>query len=336
MSTNTMKAIRLHEFGGREVLRYEEAPLPELKPGEVLVRVHAVGINPPDWYLREGYKDLPPEWQPAVSFPFILGSDMSGVVEAVATDVQGFSIGDEVFGMVRFPSMGESAAYAEYVAAPASDLALKPAGIDHVHAAGAPMAGLTGWQFLIELGHNEANPFQPESHRPLPLNGKTVLVNGAAGGVGHLAVQLAKWKGAHVIAVASGKHESFLRELGADEFIDYTKSPPEDIAHDVDLVLDTLGGPKTGRFLRTLKRGGALFPVFIGFSDAEEAAKLGVTVSMTQVRSNGPQLAELGRLLDAGTVRVAIDSTFPLADARKAHERAARGHIQGKIVLTVV
>jgi NADPH:quinone reductase-like Zn-dependent oxidoreductase len=302
----------------------------------VLVRVHAVGINPPDWYLREGYKDLPPEWQPAVSFPFILGSDVSGVVEAVATDVQGFSVGDEVFGMVRFPSMGESAAYAEYVAAPASDLALKPAGIDHVHAAGAPMAGLTGWQFLIELGHNEANPFQPESHRPVPLNGKTVLVNGAAGGVGHLAVQLAKWKGAHVIAVASGTHESFLRELGADEFIDYTKSPSEDIAHDVDLVLDTLGGPTTGRFLRTLKRGGALFPVFLGFSDAEEAAKLGVTVSMTQVRSNGPQLAELGRLLDAGTVRVAIDSTFPLADARKAHERAAGGHIQGKIVLTVV
>ncbi|MCM3255992.1 NADP-dependent oxidoreductase [Priestia aryabhattai] len=336
MSTNTMKAIRQHEFGGPEVLRYEEAPLPELKPGEVLVRVHAVGINPPDWYLREGYKDLPPEWQPAVSFPLILGSDMSGVVEAVATDVQGFSIGDEVFGMVRFPSMGESAAYAEYVTAPASDLALKPAGIDHVHAAGAPMAGLTGWQFLIELGHNEANPFQPESHRPLPLNGKTVLVNGAAGGVGHLAVQLAKWKGAHVIAVASGKHESFLRELGADEFIDYTKSPPEDIAHDVDLVLDTLGGSTTGRFLRTLKRGGALFPVFIGFSDAEEAAKLGVTVSMTQVRSNGPQLVELGRLLDTGTVRVAIDSTFPLADARKAHERAARGHIQGKIVLTIL
>jgi len=336
MSIDTMKAIRLHEFGGSEVLRYEEAPFPELKPGEVLVRVHAVGINPPDWYLREGYKDLPPEWQPTVSFPFILGSDVSGVVEAVATDVQGFSVGDEVFGMVRFPSLGESAAYAEYVAAPASDLALKPAGIDHVHAAGAPMAGLTGWQFLIELGHNEANPFQPEKHRPVPLNGKTVLVNGAAGGVGHLAVQLAKWKGAHVIAVASGKHESFLRELGADEFIDYTKSPPEDVAHDVDLVLDTLGGSTTGRFLRTLKRGGALFPVFLGFSDAEEATKLGVTVSMTQVRSNGPQLAELGRLLDAGTVRVAIDSTFPLADARKAHERAAGGHIQGKIVLTVV
>ncbi|MEC0123291.1 NADP-dependent oxidoreductase [Paenibacillus pabuli] len=335
MSIDTMKAIRLHEFGGPEVLRYEEAPLPELKPGEVLVRVHAVGINPPDWYLREGYKDLPPEWRPSVPFPIILGTDVSGVVEAVATDVQGFSVGDEVYGMVRFPSFGESAAYAEYVAAPASDLAIKPAGIDHVHAAGAPMAVLTAWQFLIELGHNEPNPLQPEMHRPLPLNGKTVLINGAAGGVGHFAVQLAKWKGAHVIAVASGKHESFLRELGADEFIDYTKSPPEDIANDVDLVLDTLGGPTTSRFLRTLKRGGALFPVFLGFSDAEEAAKLGVTVSMTQVRSNGPQLAELGGLLNDGTVRVAIDSMFPLANARMAHERASSGHIQGKIVLTV-
>ncbi len=335
MPTNTMKAIRVHEFGGPEVLRYEEAPLPELEPGEVLVRVRAIGMNPPDWYLRDGYTNLPPEWRPPVPMPVIVGTDVSGVVEAVATDVQGFSVGDDVFGMIRFPSFGESAAYAEYVAAPASDLARKPARIDHVHAAGAPMSGLTAWQFLIELGHNEPNPLQPEMHRPVPLDGKTVLVNGAAGGVGHFAVQLAKWKGAHVIAVASGAQESFLRELGADEFIDYSKSPPEDIAHDVDLVLDTLGGPTTGRFLRMLKRGGALFPVFLGFSDAEEAAKLGVTVSMTQVRSNGPQLAEFGRLLDAGTLCVAIDSTFPLADARKAHERAARGHIQGKIVLAV-
>ncbi len=336
MPKNTMKAIRLHEFGGPEVLRYEDAPVPELKPREVLVRVHAAGINPPDWYLRDGYKMLPPEWRPQVLLPVIPGSDVSGIVEDVAEDVQGFSVGNEVFGLIHFPSYGVSLAYAEYVSAPASDLALKPAGIDHVHAAGAPMAGLTAWQFLIELGHNEPNPLQPELHRPVPLNGKTVLINGAAGGVGHIAVQLAKWKGAHVIAVASGKHEAFLRDLGADEFIDYTKNPPEDVAHGVDLVLDTLGGPTTGRFLRTLKRGGVLFPVFLGFSDAEEAAKLGVTVSMTQVRSNGPQLAELGRLLDTGTVRVASDSTFPIADARRAHEQAARGHIQGKIVLTVV
>jgi len=336
MPTNTMKAIRLHEFGGPEVLRYEEAPFPELKPGEVLVRVHAVGINPPDWYLRDGYKMLPPEWRPPVPLPVVPGSDVSGVVEAVATDVQGFSVGDEVFGMIRFPSFGESAAYAEYVAAPASDLARKPPGIDHVHAAGAPMAGLTAWQFMIELGHDHPNPFQATPHRPKALGAETtVLVNGAAGGVGHFAVQLARWKGAHVIAVASGTHESFLRELGADRFIDYTKSPPEDVAHDVDLVLDTLGGPTSGRFLRTLKRGGALYPVFLNAINLEDVERLGVTTSMTQVRSNGPQLAELGRLLDAGTIRVAIDSTFPLADARKAHERAARGHIQGKVVLTI-
>lgn len=334
MPTNMMKAIRLHEFGGPEVLRYEDTPMPEVKPGELLVRVHAVGVNPPDWYLREGYKMLPPDWRPPVPLPVIPGSDVSGVVEAVATDVRDFSVGDEVFGMIRFPSFGESAAYAEYVAAPASHLARKPVGIDHVHAAGAPMSALTAWQFLIELGHTEPNPFQPDMHRPVPLNDKTVLINGAAGGVGHFAVQLAKWQGARVIAVATGAHQSFLRELGADQFIDYTKSRPEEIARDVDLVLDTVGGPNTGRFLRTLKRGGALFPVFLGFSEAEEAAKLGVAVSMTQVRSNGPQLAGLRRLLDVGTVRVAVDSTFPLADARRAHERAARGHIQGKIVLT--
>ncbi len=331
-----MKAIRLNEFGGPEVLQYEDAPIPALKPGEVLVRVHAVGINPPDWYLRDGYKMLPPEWRPSAPFPIIPGTDVSGVVASVATDVKDFSVGDEVFGMIRFPSFGESAAYAEYVAAPATDLAHKPAGINYVQAAAVPMAGLTAWQFLIELGHNVQNPLQPEIHKPVPLNGKTVLVNGAAGGVGHFAVQVAKWKGARVIAVASGKHELFLRQLGADEFVDYQKNAPEDVVHDVDLVLDTLGGPTTGRFLRTLKEGGALFPVFLGFSDADEATKRGITVSMTQVRSNGRQLAELGRLLDAGTFRIAIDSTFPLADARKAHERVAHGHIQGKIVLTVV
>jgi NADPH:quinone reductase-like Zn-dependent oxidoreductase len=267
--------------------------------------------------------------------PLTLGTDVSGVVAAVASDVQGFTVGEEVFGMIRFPSVGESQGYAEYVAAPAADLAHKPLGISHIQAAGAPMSGLTAWQYLIELGHSEANPFQPVPHRPVPLQGKRVLVNGAAGGVGHLAVQLAKWQGAHVIAVASSGHEALLRELGADEFIDYTKTPAEEAVHDLDVVLDTLSGPNTGRFLRTLKRGGALFPVFLGFADAEEAAQQGITVSMAQVRSSGAQLAELGRLLEAGTVRVVIDSTFPLAEARAAHERAARGHIQGKIVLTV-
>ena len=336
MPTHTMKAIRLHEFGGPEVLRYDEVNIPEPKPGEVLVRVHAVGLNPPDWYLRDGFKTLPADFRPPVSLPAIPGSDVSGVVAAVAPDVRGFSVGDEVFGMIRFPSFGESAAYAEYVAAPASDLALKPAGIDHLQAAGAPMSGLTAWQFLIELGHDQPNPLQAARHHPRALGaGMTVLVNGAAGGVGHFALQLAKWKGARVIAVASGEHASFLRGLGADQVIDYTQTRPEDSVREVDLVLDAVGGPHSGRFLRTLKRGGALYPVFISPIDPEELERRGVTTSITQVRSNGSQLAQLGRLLNAGTVRVAIDSTFPLAEARRAHERAAQGHLRGKIVLTV-
>ena len=330
-----MKAIQLHEFGGPEVLRHDEVPIPELKPGEVLVRVYAIGLNPPDWYLREGMLNVPPEMRPPMRLPIIPGTDVSGVVAALGADVDGLSVGDQVFSMLRFPSL-DGHAYAEYVAAPASDLARKPAGIDHVHAAGVPMSGLTAWQFLIELGHDHPSPFQEAQHRPVPLNAEmTVLINGAAGGVGHFALQLAKWKGARVIAVASGAHESFLRELGADEFIDYTKSAPEDVAHDVDLVLDTVGGPGSSRFLRTLKRGGALFPVFVAEYDPDEVAELGVTTSGTQVRSNGPQLQELGRLFDDGTFRAAIDGTFALADAQEAHERAALGHIQGKIVLTV-
>ncbi|MGB3166636.1 MAG: NADP-dependent oxidoreductase [Alteraurantiacibacter sp.] len=333
-----MKAIRQHEFGGPDVLRYEDAPVPEIKSGEVRIRVHAVGLNPPDWYLREGYKMLPPEWQPQVSFPVIVGTDVSGVVEAVADDVGGFVVGDEVYSMVRFPVglAGDSRGYAEYVTAPVSDVALKPVGIDHVHAAAAPMSLLTAWQFMIELGHDAPNPLQPNRHEPVPLKGKTVLVNGAAGGVGHFAVQIAKWKGAHVIAVASGRHKALLHNLGADEVVDYTKDAAEAIVRDVDLVIDAVGGPKTGRFLKTLKRGGALFPIYpLGFAGAAEAEMLGVTVSATQVRSNGDQLVELARLLNDGTLRVVIDSTFPLAEAQKSHERAAKGHIQGKIVLTV-
>jgi len=336
MATSTMKAIRLHEFGGPEVLRYDDAAIPKPRSGEVLIRVHAVSINPPDWYQREGMPGIPPELLPPVTLPLIPGTDVSGIVAAVAADVDGFAVGDEVIGLLRFPTALQGDAYAEYVTALASDLARKPAAIDHVHAAGLPMSGLTAWQFLIALGHDHPSPFQEAKHRPIALDSDTtVLINGAAGGVGHLALQLAKWKGARVIAVASGAHEEFLRELGADEFIDYTKDRPEEMVRDVDLVLDTVGGPDSRRFLRTLKRGGSLYPVFMAEFDDEENAKLGVTVTSTQVRSSGAQLAELGRLLEDGTVRVAIDSTFPLKDAQAAHERAAQVHIQGKIVLTV-
>lgn len=338
MKPAAMNAIRLHRFGGPEVLVWERAPRPAPGPGEVLVRAHAVGVNPPDWYLREGYRDLPEAWRPEMAFPIIPGTDISGVVEAVADDVAQPVVGDEVYAMVRFPEglAGGSRAYAEYVAVPATDVALKPAGIDHVHAAAAPMSLLTAWQFLVDLGHEAPNPLQPGPHRPIALAGRRVLVNGAAGGVGHLAAQIARWKGAHVVAVASGRHAAFLRGLGVDGFIDYTETAPEAVARDFDLVVDTLGGPGSARFLRTLRRGGALFPVFpLGLDAAEEADARGITVSATQVRSSGAQLAQLAPLLDDGTIRVAVDSRFPLADARRAHERAASGHLQGKIVLTV-
>lgn len=336
MPTRMMKAIQLHEFGGAEVLRHEEVAVPEPASGEVLVRVRAVGLNPPDWYVREGMPGIPAEFRPPFDLPLIPGTDISGVVEAVADDVSGFAAGDEVVGLLRFPVLMQSGAYAEYVTAPASDLAPKPAAVDHTHAAALPMSGLTAWQYLIDVGHDHPSPFQEARYRPTALGrDTTVLVNGAGGGVGHLALQLAKWKGARVIAVASGAHEAFLHGLGADEFIDYTKQRPEDIVRDVDLVLDTVGGPRSRRFLPTLKRGGALHPVYFGEFDDEENARLGITVSGTQVRANGAQLAELGRLVDTGTIRVAIDSTFALADAQAAHKRAAQGHIQGKIVLTV-
>jgi NADPH:quinone reductase-like Zn-dependent oxidoreductase len=336
MPRETMKAVRIHEFGGPEALRLDEIDIPTPGPGEVLVRVAAVALNPPDWYVREGMPGVPKELLPPMQLPIVLGTDVSGVVEAVAADVDAFSVGDEVFGLLRFPTSLQGSAYAEYVTAPASDLAPKPAGVDHRHAAGASMAALTAWQFLIELGHDQPNPFQAHRHEPVAIDSDTtVLVNGAAGGVGHLAVQLAKWKGARVIAVASGAHEAFLRGLGADEFIDYTKDRPEDAAHDVDLVLDTVGGSDSRRLLRVLKRGGSLFPVYLAEYDPDELAQLGVTTSSTQVRSSGRQLREIAHLLEDGTLRVALDSTYPLADARQAHERAARGHIQGKIALTV-
>jgi NADPH:quinone reductase-like Zn-dependent oxidoreductase len=338
MQTYTMKAVRQHAFGGPETLVYEDAPLPAVEAGEIRVRVHAVGLNPPDWYLRDGYKALPPEWRPPVTFPLIVGTDISGVVEKIGAGVTRFAVGDEVYSMVRFPTglAGGSKAYAQYVTVPEAELAVKPKGIDHVRAAAAPMSLLTAWQFMIALGHDEPNPLQPYPHVPVPLDGRTVLVNGAAGGVGHFAVQIAKWQGARVIAAASGEHAPFLRELGADAFIDYTKVLPEERIRDVDLVLDTVGGPQTGRFLQTLKRGGALFPVFpLGFTGSDKAGEAGFIVSTTQVRSSGQQLLEIGRLLDDGTIRVAIDSTFALEDAGKAHARAARGHIRGKIALTV-
>jgi NADPH:quinone reductase-like Zn-dependent oxidoreductase len=226
-----MKAVRVHEFGGPEVLVYEDVPRPVPGPGEVLVRVHAAGVNPPDWYRRVGYTNFPEELRPpAPPLPFIPGSDVSGTVAAVGPQVTAFREGDAVFGLVRFPSLDNAAqGYAEYVTSPVEHLALKPETVDHVHAAGVPMAGLTAYQFLFD-------------HVRLGWD-KRVLVNGAGGGVGHFLVQLAKTRRAHVIGVASGRHEAFLRGMGVDRFVDYTTTSPGETVRDVDHVFDTVGGP---------------------------------------------------------------------------------------------
>lgn len=334
MTQTTMKAVRLHEFGGPHRLRHDDVPRPTLGAGEVLVRVHAASLNPPDWYTREGMPGVPAELKPKFDLPLILGTDVSGVIEAAAGDVDGFAVGDEVVAMARFPDPMQSGAYAEFIAVPAADVGRKPQGLSHVEAAGLPMSGLTAWQFLIEVGHEHRSPFQEATHVPLPLGSQsTVLVNGAAGGVGHLAVQLAKWKGARVIAVASGRHEKFLRSLNVDEFIDYTQQDAAEMVRGVDVVLDTVGGPASRRFLATLKRGGHLYPIYFGEFDEEENARLGVTVTAVQVRASGSQLDELAQLVDSGALRVAVDSVYPLFDASAAHARADGGHLQGKVVL---
>jgi NADPH:quinone reductase-like Zn-dependent oxidoreductase len=325
MSTRTgetMKAIHYYREGGPEVLVYEDVPRPEAGPGEVLIRVYAAGVNPADWRARAGFPDVPEPFRyaiPHISLPSIPGLDVSGVVEAIGSGVTEFREGDAVYGMVRFPDGGKG--YAEYTTAPVMDLARKPATINHLQAAAVPMAALTVWQFLY-----------------LYLEGdQTVLVNGAAGGVGHFAVQLAKLKGARVIGTASGRHAAFLRELGVDEFIDYTVTPRELIAHDVDVVFDTVGG-ENHHLLAVLKRGGTFIPINLGNFSAERAAEAGITIGTGQGRllqSSGAQLAEIGQLIDAGHLRVAIDTVIPLAEARKAHERGEAGHLQGKIVLRV-
>ncbi|MFI6319904.1 NADP-dependent oxidoreductase [Nonomuraea sp. NPDC050556] len=314
-----MKAVRVHAFGGPEVLVYEDVPLPSPGPGDVLVRVHAACLNPPDWYAREGYTIVPESIRPERPLPFTPGSDISGVVVAVGAGVESWQVGDEVFGLVRFPSLGDGGmGYAEYTTSPASHLARKPASLSHVEAAAVPMAGLTAYQYLFD-------------HVGLE-RGRSVLVNGAAGGVGHFLVQLAKTQDAHVTAVASGRHRSFLASLGADEFIDYTTTG---LSGAVDHVFDTVGGPSAYKLLEVVKPGGTVSPVFYGEYHREQAALLDITFPSGQVHSDGQQLEALARLLASGQIRVGIDSVYPLAEAPQAHKRAAAGHIQGKIVLQV-
>jgi NADPH:quinone reductase-like Zn-dependent oxidoreductase len=309
----TMQAVSLHSYGGSEVLVLGEVPRPQVGAGEVLVRVHAAGVNPLDWKVRAGHLKA---WMQH-RLPMIPGWDVSGVVEEVAPDVTAFKVGDAVYGMLDFMRNG---AYAEYVVAQALNLAFKPNAIDHIQACAVPLSSLTAWQSLFEVASLKS--------------GQTVLIHGAAGGVGHFAVQLAKWKEAKVIGTASGSNESFLRDLGADMVIDYRATKFEETAHDVDVVLDTIGGDTQQRSWQVLKKGGILVAT-LGISSPEAARQQGVRGEGIMVHPDAAQLTKIAALIDAGNLKPAVTTVLPLAEAPRAHELSQTGHIRGKIVLRV-
>jgi NADPH:quinone reductase-like Zn-dependent oxidoreductase len=308
IESQTMKAIRIHNYGGPEVLQYEDAPRPLPQAGELLIRVHAAGVNPIDWKVRAGYmKDHMPH-----SFPLILGSDVSGLVED-GNGTSRFAKGAEVFAMAN-------GTYAEYIAVHESLVAQKPKSLYHVHAAAVPLAALAAWHALVETAKLEA--------------GQHVLIHGGAGGVGHFAVQLAKWKGAYVIATASTKNHDFLGKLGADETIDYTVVKFETIARDVDVVLDTIGGETQERSWSVLKKSGILVSL-VQPPSQEKAKAFGARGVMVMNHPDGTALVEIAKLIDAGKLAPIVDCILPLSEARRAHELSQSGHAHGKIVLRV-
>ncbi|WP_328420197.1 NADP-dependent oxidoreductase [Streptomyces sp. NBC_00443] len=313
-NVNTMRAISQDVLGGPEVLKEVEVQRPTPRPNEVLVRVRAAGLNPTDWKHRDngGFLGEP---------PFVLGWDVSGVVEAVGIGVVRFRPGDEVFGMLSYP-FGHGS-HAEYVTAPARVFAHKPTSVDHIQAGALPLVSLTAWQALVEYAD-----VQP---------GQRVLIHAAAGGVGHVAVQIAKARGAHVIGTASaGKHE-FLLGLGADEVIDYRETDFAEAVKDVDVVLDTLGGETSVRSLGVLRPGGVVVSILpVGSDDFyEEAERLGVRALRMLVDSDRTDLRAIADLVDKGQLRAEIAGTFPLADAAEAHALGDTGRTAGKLVLTV-
>ncbi len=307
-----MRAIQLDRFGDPDVLGLVDVPRPAPMGTEVLVRVVAAGVNPVDWATRAGDGLLD-------SLPIVLGWDVSGVVEEVGLGVTRFAVGDEVFGMPWFPR--QAGTYAEYVAAPSRQLARKPEAMSHVEAAGLPLAGLTAWQVLVDAAKTGPN--------------QRVLIAAAAGGVGHLAVQIAKARGAYVIGTARAAKHEFVLQLGADEVIDYTTTNPAQALDDLDVVLDPVGGAYAEDLVGAIKPGGVLLPFAAEQPIFDDAARRGVRVQEVLVEPDGHALEELAGLVAAGQLRVAVERTWPLDAAAEAHRHGERGRTAGKLVLTV-
>ncbi|PYK31351.1 MAG: NADPH:quinone reductase [Verrucomicrobia bacterium] len=308
-----MKAIVAHEYGGPEVLKYEEAPRPQPKEDQILVKVIAAGVNPVDGMIRDGMfsKDK------KLAAPMILGGDISGIVEATGNKITKLKKGDPIYAYLSLKNNG---GYAEYALASENEAAIKPQSISYVEAAAVPIVALTAWQALIDSAKLSA--------------GQSVLIHGGSGGVGTFAIQIAKARGAKVFATASTANQDFLKELGADVAIDYTKQKFEDVSKDVDVVLDSVGKDTLQRSYDVVKKGGFI-ATLVARLDQAELDKHGIHGESIDVRSNADELGEIGKLIDAKKIKVVVSQTFPLADAIKAQEQAATGHTRGKIVLKV-
>ncbi len=310
----TMKAVRIHTYGGPETLVYEDAPQPEPAADEVLIRIHAASVNPLDWKIRGGFgKDNFKH-----HLPLILGWDVAGTIEATGSQVDQFQTGDAVYG---YTSLYRDGAYAEFIVAKTTEIALKPTSVDFLEAAAIPVAALTPWQALFDTAGLSAN--------------QRVLIHAASGGVGSLAVQLAKAKGAYVIGTASARNADFLRKLGTDEIIDYQTTKFETVVQDVDVVFDTIGGDTQERSFGVLRKDGWLVSI-VSPPSQETAAQHGVRSTMVGVQPDGGQLKEIAALVDSGKLKPYVETVLPLKEARQAHELSQSGRTRGKIILQMV
>ncbi|HEY1752604.1 MAG TPA: NADP-dependent oxidoreductase [Caulobacteraceae bacterium] len=307
-----MKAVRIHEFGGPDVLKLEELAKPAPDPGEVLIEVRAASVNPVDYKIREGR--YPPV--KADQLPVILGRDVAGVVMKTGGGVAGLAAGDDVFAMLP-PDRG---GYAEWVTAPASLCARKPVSLGMIQAASVPLAALTAWQALFTHGGLKAE--------------QRMLVHGASGGVGSFAVQLARARGAQVYATASTDNLAYVESLGAARAIDYRRERFEDVVHDLDLVLDLVGGQVEARSWQVLRAGGRLIST-VQQPDVSRAEQAGVTAARFTCQPDGAQLAEIARLIDEGQVSVRVDQVYMLEEAAEAERHLEDEHVTGKLVLEV-
>jgi NADPH:quinone reductase-like Zn-dependent oxidoreductase len=317
-----MKAVRINEFGGPEVMKLEDVAIPVPAPDEILVKVYASSVNPTDWGIRSGGNAM---LKPYLTLPMTLGWDAAGIVEEVGSEVTTLKNGDAVYGIPNFPGDGS---YAEYCTAKASQFALKPKSIGYNEAAGVPLAGLTAWTAIFEHGKLQ--------------QGQRILIQGATGGVGSFAVQFAKAKGAYVIGMASASNLDYLKQLGADEVIDYKSQKFEDLLQDVDLVFEA--SPLRDNLERlksvsVLKDGGTLVSVNIDLPFNEEVqSALAKKQAKGELSANQPKqeyLAEIAQLIDAGKVTVFISKVFPLEKVAEAHLESETWHVRGKLVLEV-